>query len=110
MQARKLSELSGISKDTIRYYEKIGLITQPARTDNGYRQYADTHLRQLKFIKYAQSVGFSLSKIKLAIPHLENPKPDCPILQEAIKEQLAEIDKKIEELTNAKSTLNKWIT
>jgi MerR family copper efflux transcriptional regulator len=90
--------------------QKIGLISQPLRTSNGYRRYNEQHLRELKFIKYAKSVGFSLNKIKLAIPHLSNPKPDCPVLQQAVTEQLQQIDDKIEELKQAKITLSKWIT
>lgn len=110
MQAQKIADLGEVSKDTLRYYEKIGLISKPMRTNNGYRRYNEQHLRELKFIKYAKSVGFSLRKIKLAIPHLSNPKPDCPILQQAVTEQLQQIDDKIEELKQAKITLARWIT
>ena len=109
MNAKEITELTGISRDTLRYYEKEGLLGKVERSANGYRRYSPVNVKQLKFIRYAQSVGFPLSKIKLAIPHLENPKPDCPLLQQAVREQLAAIDEKMEELLKAKETLSKWI-
>ncbi len=109
MKASDIEQLTGVTRDTLRYYEKIGLISRPPRSVNGYRIYGDVHLKQLKFIKYAQFIGFPLSKIKLAIPHLENPDPNCPHLQDAINEQLQEIENKIVQLNEAKGELLKWI-
>jgi DNA-binding transcriptional MerR regulator len=80
------------------------------RGENDYRIYSSQHINELKFIKYAKSVGFELSKIKLAIPHIQSPQPNCPLLQQAVKEQLSAIDAKIDELQEAKTTLQKWIT
>ncbi len=109
LRAGEISKAMGIAKDTLRYYEKEGFISKPARSANGYRQYGQQHIKEIKFIRFAQSVGFPLSKIKLAIPHLDNPKPDCPILRRTIEEQLQSIEQKIDELNRAKSTLLKWI-
>lgn len=109
MRAHQLAEKSGVAKDTLRYYEKIGVITAPRRNANGYRSYNDTHVKELKFIKFAQSVGFPLTKIKKAIPFLANPDPNCPILQATIREQVEQIDSKIQELQSARETLLRWI-
>lgn len=109
MQAHQIVKKTGIGKDTLRYYEKIGVISAPQRSANGYRHYNEQHVRELKFVKFAQSVGFPLTKIKLAIPHLANPDPFCPILQATIKQQLKHIDNKINELEQAKQTLVKWL-
>jgi MerR family mercuric resistance operon transcriptional regulator len=109
MQASELAKSHEVSKDTLRYYERTGLITKPKRTSNGYRIYGAEHERQLKFIKFAQSAGFPLSKIKEAIPFLDSPQPNCPRLKAAIDEQLHAIEAKMEELKTAKSTLLKWM-
>jgi DNA-binding transcriptional MerR regulator len=109
MKAHEVVKQTGIGKDALRYYEKIGVISAPQRTSNGYRHYNTQHLRELKFIKFAQSVGFPLTKIKLAIPHLANPDPFCPILQATIEDQVSHIDAKIAELKSAKQTLLKWL-
>ncbi|WP_100642489.1 MerR family transcriptional regulator [Alteromonas facilis] len=109
MKASDVAKLSGIAKDTLRYYEKIGLITPPVRRNNGYRDYAETTLEELRFIKMAQSVGFTLQEIKPAIPFVKAPKPGCPLLTDAIVQQLNRIDQKIAELEQSKSTLNRWL-
>lgn len=109
MRASDLAKAAKVSKDTLRYYESIDLISVPKRKANGYREYSPQHVIELKFIHYAKSVGFPLTKIKEAIPHLKSPKPECPKLQHAIEEQIAHIDKKIDELNEAKRTLRKWI-
>ncbi|MFC4700195.1 MerR family transcriptional regulator [Glaciecola siphonariae] len=109
MRAHEIAESAGVSKDTLRYYEKVGVISSPPRQENGYRRYNADHLKQLKFIKFAQSAGFPLARIKEAIPFLNNPQPNCPKLKAAIDEQLAAIDAKIEELNSTKAVLLKWI-
>jgi MerR family copper efflux transcriptional regulator len=109
MKAHEIASKSGVAKDTLRYYEKIGVISAPLRAVNGYRYYSDQHIKELKFIKFAQSVGFPLGKIKLAIPHLANPDPHCPILQATIREQVERIEQKMAELDNAKQVLLKWL-
>lgn len=108
MRSEELSEKSGVPKDTLRYYEKIGLLPRPQRSANGYRQYTQENLYQLKFIKLAQSVGFTLKEIKPAIEFVNNPQPGCPKLRKAIEDKLVEIDKRIEELGTAKQKLKQW--
>lgn len=110
MRTHQLSQATDVSKDTLRYYETIGLISKPLRNSNGYRFYSEQHVREIKFIKYAKSVGFELNQIKLAIPQLNNPTPDCPLLFKAVTEQLAQIEHTIQELEHAKLTLSKWIS
>ena len=109
MNTKKITEITGVAKDTLRYYEKIGLITPPARSDNGYRIYDKIHLKELKFIKMAQSVGFTLATIKLAVPKLSSPDPSCPVLKKTIKDQIEAIEEKIQELNQAKATLTSWL-
>lgn len=109
MRSEQLVQRTGVAKDTLRYYEKIGLITPPPRKPNGYRQYTHEHVNELKFIKLAQSVGFTLNEIKPAIPFVNDPQPGCPKLRKAIETKLLEIDQRIEELSAAKERLNSWV-
>lgn len=108
MRSEQLSERTGVAKDTLRYYEKIGLLPKPERGANGYRRYTQENYYQLKFIKLAQSVGFTLKEIKPAIPFVNNPQPGCPHLRGAIELKLLEIDQRIEELSAAKEKLTHW--
>ena len=109
MKANELAKRTGLGKDTLRYYEQIGVISSPPRGDNGYRDYPESCLEELKFIKMAQSVGFTLNEIKPAIAFLANPKPCCPLLTKAIVDQIERIEEKIIELETSKSTLSRWL-
>lgn len=109
MKAIEVAAAAGISKETLRYYEKIGLISVPIRQQNGYRNFDQHVLEELRFIQLAQTVGFTLNEIKLAIPSLKNPQPQCPLLRQAIATQLARVDDKIAELTAAKMKLTRWL-
>jgi MerR family Zn(II)-responsive transcriptional regulator of zntA len=60
----KVATLAGVSTDTLRYYEKEGLITPASKTGAGYRLYHDEALRRIRFIKHAQHCGFTLSDIQ----------------------------------------------
>ena len=108
MLISKLIKKTKLPKDTIRYYERIGLTEKPKRLANGYRDYHQDMVNQLKFIKMAQAVGFTLKQIKPALPYVSNPKPNCPFLQQALNNQLTIIDDKIESLEIAKSKLIDW--
>ena len=64
MQIGKLAKTAGVSVQTVRFYERQGLLPDPGRTDSGYRVYTEAHLRQLRFIRQAKALGFSLEEIK----------------------------------------------
>ena len=87
MQIKTLEERTGLSRDTIRFYERSGLITPPRRLHNGYRHYDDLTLAELKFIAAARDVGFTLAEIKPAIPHLKAPPEKCHKLVDKLLER-----------------------
>ena len=105
MKASELAQKANLGKDTLRYYEKIGLISAPPRGSNGYRDYPNSCLDELKFIK----MGFTLNEIKPAIAFLVNPEPGCPLLTSAISKQIERINEKIVELEHSKVTLHRWL-
>lgn len=93
MQIKTLEERSGLTRDTLRFYERSGLITAPRRLSNGYREYDEHTLAELKFISTAREVGFTLTEIKAAIPHLKEPPDRCLYLLEGLgRRRLAVIE------------------
>ncbi|WP_167856060.1 MerR family transcriptional regulator [Natronospirillum operosum] len=110
MKAAQVARTAGINKETLRYYEKEGLITPPARQDNGYRAYTPQVLEELKFIRLAKSVGFTLKEIRPAIPFLRDPDPQCPTLIAHLHQQVARIDENIETLQQSRATLLRWLS
>lgn len=87
MQIHQFEAASGLGRDTLRYYEKLGLISPPRRLANGYRDYEAHTLQELKFIRKGQSLGFTLAEIKPGIEHLRNPPERCDALIAKLRER-----------------------
>lgn len=85
MLIAEVERLSGLSRDTIRYYERIGLLPTPPRLSNGYRAYEAQTLVLLSFIRSAQQIGFSLDQVRAALPHLRHPPQRCEELLSALR-------------------------
>lgn len=73
----KVEQLTGLSADTLRYYERIGLLPPPQRSPGGSRIYRDRDLQRLHFIKRAQQVGFTLEEIGSLLGFREDPAGSC---------------------------------
>lgn len=96
---------SGVSVDTLRYYERLGLLPVSARTDGGYRLYEPRVLDRLAFIKRAQSFGFTLDEIKQML-HLETAEPEtCSRVLEMIERKLDDLDRQYEEIKRLRREL-----
>ncbi|MBD2569634.1 heavy metal-responsive transcriptional regulator [Anabaena lutea] len=94
----QVTELSGISIRTIRYYESLDLIQASARTEGGFRQFSLDVLTRLDFIKRAQHLGLSLEEIRDILQVYDQGEPPCCEIQEKLQEKLFKIDHQIEQL------------
>lgn len=98
----KFAKLGGVGIETVRYYQRMGLLEVPKRLD-GPRLYGETQLRQLHFIRKAQAAGFSLQEIKTLI-RLDESNDRAEALAMA-SERIKKLDKKIGELQEARNSL-----
>ncbi len=96
----------GLSADTLRYYEKIGLLKPIYRNTGGKRRYNDKDISRLSFIKRAQRIGFSLSEIGQLLEFRENPQAAKPQVRALAHHKLTEIDKHHRDLTTLKNELS----
>jgi MerR family copper efflux transcriptional regulator len=94
----ELSRRAGIPPQTIRYYEKLGLLERPHRTETQYRLYSETHLERLQFIKQAKQFGLSLEEIKQLIDLRADGVAPCESLKRMVKKHLEDLDSRIREL------------
>src|SRR5699024_21694 len=104
MKIHELSKLSGINLETIRYYEKPGLLPEPQRSSNGYRCYDQASLSLLKFIKSCLSLGFYLEDIKKLI-HLRHKRTEHYHADQSILKQLEKVEQKIQQLLEIQTFL-----
>lgn len=77
MKIGDISKRANISVETVRYYEKIGLLPEPDRTASGYRSYRQAHLDRLLFIKRCRNLDMAQNEIRELIRLAENPEADC---------------------------------
>ena len=94
-----VAKLTGNNIETIRYYEKIGLLPEPKRGASGYRQYPDTTIKRLQFIKAAKALGFTLSDIKELLELRADSAASCASVQAKAKTKLLEVENKIRVLS-----------
>jgi len=104
MKIGKLSELTGVSIDTIRYYEQRGLIPAAARSESGYRQYTPEDVTRLKFIVQAKELGFTLEETGQLLA-LRADGRSCTEIRAVAEAKAAEIDARIHKLKRMHSTL-----
>jgi MerR family mercuric resistance operon transcriptional regulator len=94
----KLAQASGVNLETIRYYERIGLIPEPARTASGYRSYGPEHVQRLSFIRRAREIGFSIEEIRELLALAEPGQSACAEVQRLTATHLREVRAKIADL------------
>ena len=100
----QVAERADVNIHTVRYYEKRGLLPEPPRTAAGYRQYEPDHVSQLRFIKRAQDLGFTLEEIGELLDLRVVPGAGAEV-REKTSEKIEEIDAKIHDLERIKAKL-----
>ena len=108
----QLAKLAGVKPDTVRFYERTGLLPKPGRSPNGYRSYDEPTLDKIRFIRKAQSLGFSLDEIRRILNLRGRGKATCRCVIAMAEATLSETETKLKELQrfrdNLKSNLTRW--
>ena len=110
MQIGELAKQGGVSVQTVRYYERYGLLEQPKRKPSGYRIYGNTDVHCLRFIRHAQTLGFTLDEIKHILQLSERRTCPCGEVLKIGEERLAELQSQIEQLTKFRKQLARAVT
>lgn len=107
MTIGQLAKQAYVNIETIRYYERRGLIPEPPRRESGYRQYAPDTIKRIKFIKRAQELGFSLREIQELLSLRVDPRATSTDIKRRAEAKLADIDTKLRDLKRMKAALLK---
>ncbi|MBI3231187.1 MAG: MerR family transcriptional regulator [Burkholderiales bacterium] len=105
MKIGELAQVAGVSVDTLRYYEKQGLLQASVRMSNGYRRYSAEHLARLRFVRSAQALGFTLAQIQEILPQMAQGQFGRNEIEQRIASKMQEIDAQILALQQLKEQL-----
>lgn len=98
MNIGALAQLTGVSTDTLRYYEREKLLAPPGRAANGYRIYTEADAQRVRFVRSAQGLGFSLAEIRWILPRLDAGQVQRAEIESHLQKKLAEIEVQIKRL------------
>ncbi len=105
MKIGELAAQAGCETETIRYYEKLGLLPAPARTSSGYRAYQRHHLETLRFIRHCRAFDMSLAIIRQLLAFRAEPMQPCLQVNALIDEQLDQLERQVSQLQQLKLDL-----
>lgn len=101
---------SGVKVPTIRYYEQIGLLPPPPRSEGNRRLYDTADLRRLAFIRHARELGFEIEAIRTLLALQDNPDQSCATADAIARTHLAEVEHRIAGLTALRNELERMVT
>ncbi len=101
-----LSKRTGCNIETIRYYEKSGLLPAPPRTEGGHRLYGEDHLKRLTFIRRARELGFSIDEIRALLSLVDGGNYTCGEVKALTAQHMQTVREKIKDLRRLEKTLD----
>lgn len=105
MKIGELAQRAGVPIDTVRYYERQGLLPQPPRQPSGYRSFQAADIVRLRFVKRAKALGFTLEEIRDLLALSSRREDDMGSLKQAAQQKLAGVEAKLAELTRIRDGL-----
>ena len=104
-----LARATDTKVETIRFYEKTGLLPAPARTEGNYRAYNEQHLNRLSFIRRARDLGFSIDQIRALLKLSDDKERSCEAIDALVREHLQAVDAKIRDLKALRRELDNML-
>ncbi len=103
----RVAREAGVAADTLRYYEREGLLDKPQRTASGYRQYSADTVARLRFIRQAKELGFSLQEIRELLSLRVDSRRSCGEVKARAESKIADVDRRIAHLKRVRKALAK---
>lgn len=110
MQIGDLARATGVNIETIRYYERIGVLPRPDRRENGRRSYVEADAHRLGFVRHARDLGFDLAAVRTLLALQERPEASCEDASRIAEAQLKAVENRIALLLNLKAELARMVS
>jgi Cu(I)-responsive transcriptional regulator len=105
----ELAQATGTKVETIRYYERIGLLPSPARTGGNYRAYSRSHLERLSFVRRGRDLGFSLDEVRELLRLSDDREQSCADVDRIARLHLTEVERKLSDLKALRAELRQMV-
>jgi len=109
MTRGELAKRTGCNAETIRYYEKIGLLPEPLRSESGYRQYDETHEQRLRFVMRGRELGFAIEDLKSLLDLVDRNAVSCGEVEKLARLHLRSVRDKIGDLRRMERVLSETV-
>ena len=109
MKRAEIAKLTSCNLETVRYYEKTGVIPAPPRSEAGYRQYSEEHVRRLRFVIRGRELGFSLNELKALLSLVDRRAVTCREVEKLTQIHLDSVRRKIKDLKRMEQVLAKTL-
>ena len=109
MKIGELARATGTPIETIRYYERIGLLPEPDRTAANYRSYGAGHRARLAFVRHSRDLGFTIEEVRSLLGLSDDPERDCGEADRIASRHLAQVEDKIAQLTLLRAELTRIV-
>lgn len=106
MKIGELAQIAQCSVETVRYYEKEGLLSEPERTASNYRQYGTVHLERLRFVRNCRALDMTHGEIRSLLVLSDNPAKDCGAVNTLVNDHIGHVEERIRELLQLKRQLS----
>lgn len=109
MRTNELATRAEVNPQTLRYYERRGLLVEPARTAGGYRAYPDEAVGRVRFIKRAQDLGFTLAQVRTLLDLADGGPRSCDQARALAEDKLADVRRRIADLQALQDGLTRLV-
>ncbi|MBF6439608.1 MerR family transcriptional regulator [Nocardia cyriacigeorgica] len=109
MRTGELAARAGVNAQTLRYYERRGLLTRPPRSQSGYRSYPDEAVTTVRFVKHAQDLGFNLDEIEELLHLADGGPEDCDAARTLARDRVGQLAERIADLQRMQRSLTELI-
>lgn len=110
MRIGELSRQTACQVETIRYYERVGILPEPQRAQNNYRHYGESHRRRLRFVRRCRDLGFSLEEVRALLAMIDGGAQSCAEVEALGREHLGAVCAKIADLEQMASRLSELVS
>ena len=107
MKIGELGQRTHVDVETIRYYEKVGILPEPARTEGNYRHYNEQHADRLSFVRHCRALDMTLDEIRVLLQFRDTPESNCGEVNQLLDEHIGHVTTRIAALTGLEKELRK---